>query len=96
MAAPFTALSPGDPLDTRIAGQGRWELLDPAGSVVGCLAWSFQPPPGMRCRSAEVLATVGWSREASESRYRDSIRCGTWEVVVRELVFEPVKADQLQ
>ena len=92
----IAALSPGDPLDTRIAGQGPWELLDAAGSVVGRLAGSFKPPPGMRCRSAEVLATVGWSREASESRYRDSIRCDAWEVVVPELVFEPVKADQLQ
>ena len=92
----IAALSPGDPLETRIAGQGRWELLNPAGSVVGRLARSFKPPPGMRCRGAEVLATVGWSREASESRYRDSIRCDAWEVVVPELVFEPIKADQLQ
>ena len=43
----------------------------------------------MRCRSAEVLAVVGWSREASEPQYRDSIRCDAWEVVVPELVFEP-------
>ena len=92
----IAALSPGDALNTRIAGQGRWELLDTAGSVVGRLAWSFKPPPGMQCRSAEVLAIVGWSREASESRYRDSIRCDVWEVVVPELIFEPAKADQLQ
>ena len=47
------------------------------------------PPAAMRCRSAEVLAVVGWGREASELKYHDSIRCDAWEVVVPELVFEP-------
>jgi len=63
--------------------------MDAAGSVVGQLAKSFEPPPGMRCRSARVSAVVGWSREASEPQYRDSIRCDAWEVVVPEFVFEP-------
>ena len=85
----IAALSPGAPLETRITEQGRWELLAPAGSVVGRLARSFQPPPGMRCRSAEVRAIVGWSCETSETRYRDTIRCDAWEVVVPEIVFEP-------
>ena len=44
----------------------------------------------MRCRSAEVLTVVGWSREASEPQYRDSIRCDAGEVVVPELVFERI------
>ena len=86
----IAALAPGDPLEARITSQGRWELLDPAGVVVGRLAKSFEPPPGMRCRSAQVLAIVGWSLEASEPQYRDTIRCDAWEVVVPELVFEPV------
>ena len=77
-------------LERRITEQGRWELMDAAGTVVGRLAKSFEPPPGMRCRSAEVSAVVGWSREASEAQYRDSIRCDAWEVVVPDLVFEPV------
>ena len=82
-------LSPGDPLETRITDQGRWELLDKTGAVVGRLAKSFQPPPGTRCRSAEVWAVSGWSREASQPEYHDSIRCDAWEVIVPELVFEP-------
>ena len=86
----IAALSPGDPLETRITEQGRWELLDRAGTVVGRLAGSFEPPSGMRCRSAEVFAVVGWSHEASEPQYRDSTRSDAWEVaVVPELVFEP-------
>ena len=85
----IAALSPGDPLDTRITDQGRWELLGRRGVVVGRLAASFQPPPGTRCRSAEVWAVSGWSREASQPEYHDSIRCDAWEVIVPELVFEP-------
>ena len=86
----IAGLSPGDPLETRITAQGRWELLDKTGAVVGRLAGSFQPPPGTRCRSAEVWAVTGWSREASKPEYQDSIRCDVWEVIVPELVFEPV------
>ena len=85
----IAALSAGDHLETRVKKQESWELLDRAGTVVGRLARSFQPPLGMRCRSAEVLAVVGWSRAASEPQFRDSIRCDAWEVVVPELVFEP-------
>ena len=87
----IAGLSPGDPLDTRITARGRWELLDKTGMVVGRLAASFQPPPGTRCRSAEVWAVTGWSREASKLEYHDSIRCDAWEVIVPELVFEPVR-----
>ena len=85
----IAALSPGDQLETRIAKTGPWELLDRSGIVVGRLAQAFEPPPGTRCRSATVFAVVAWSREASESQYRDSMKCDDWEVVVPELVFEP-------
>ena len=40
----IAALSPGDPLDTRIVDQGYWELLDRRGTIVGRLARSFKPP----------------------------------------------------
>ncbi len=64
-------------------------MLDPAGTVVGRLAKGFRPPTGMRCRAAGVFAVVQWSREASDPKYRDTVRSETWEVVVPELVFEP-------
>ena len=84
-------LSPGDALTTRVVNGGRWELLDlPTGTTVGRLAASFEPPPDTRCRSATVLAIVRWSRETSDPKYRDTLKCETWEVVVPELVFEPV------
>ena len=56
---------------------------------MGRLAKSFKPPPGMRCRSAEVFAVVSWSREATDPEYRDALQCDAWETVVPELVFEP-------
>ncbi len=85
----IAALAPGDPLETRINERGRWQLLDRSGRVVGRLAAGFAPPRGYRCRSAEVLAIVGWSREASEPQFRDDMKCEAWEAVVPELVFEP-------
>ena len=85
----IAALSSGDRLATRIAKTGSWELLDRSGMVVGRLAQAFEPPPGMRCRSARVFAVVAWSREASEPQYRERAKCDVWEVVVPELVFEP-------
>ena len=87
----IAGLSPGDSLEKRITYQGRWELLDRSGAVVGRLAAGFQPPSGTRCRSAEVWAVTGWSREASKPEYHDSIRCDAWEVIVPELVFEPIR-----
>ena len=30
-----------------------------------------------------------WSRDASESEFRDGLECDHWEVVVPELIFEP-------
>ena len=85
----IAALSPGDLLELRVGKRGHWELLDRTGTTVGRLAKSFKPPAGMRSRPGEVLATVGWSREASDPQYRDSMICDSWEVVVPELVFEP-------
>ena len=85
----ISALSPRDPLETRIAN-GRWEFFDQSGTIVGQLAKKFKPPDGIRCVSATVFAVVIWSRDASEPQYRDRIMCDEWEVVVPELVFEPV------
>ena len=45
----------------------------------------------MRCRSAEVLTAVAWTREGPDPKYRDSLKCHSWEVAAPELVFEPVE-----
>ncbi len=85
----IAALSPDDPLGLREDRQGRRNLLDGSGAIVGRLGGKFVPPPRMRCTSATVVAVVGWSREASDPRYRDDLKCDAWEVVIPELVFEP-------
>ena len=85
----IAALSIGSALRVRKRENEPWALLDRNGRVVGRLAKSFKPPRSMRCRTGEVYAIVGWSREASDMQYQDSIRCKDWEVVVPEFVFEP-------
>ena len=85
----IAALAPGDPLVVRVDGHQRRELLDRSGTVVGRLARAFEPPAGMRCVSAAVHAVVTWSRDASESEFRDGLKCDHWEVVVPELILEP-------
>ena len=87
--AAIASLEPGDPLDVRIAADGRWHCVDRADRAVGRLARSFEPPRGMRFISAEVHAVVGRSREATDPEYRATVRCGEWEVVMPRLVFEP-------
>ena len=86
----IAAVSIGDLLDVRVTKDGPWQLLDSNGRAVGRLARSFRPPSGTRCRSAKAFAVVGWSREASDPKYRDAMKCDAWEAVVPELVFEPV------
>ena len=84
----IAALRPGDPLQVRTNGN-RWQLLNSNGVEVGQLANSFEPPDGMRCVSASVLAVATWSRDKSDPQYQQNLRCDEWEVVVPELVFEP-------
>ena len=84
----IAALRPGDPLRVRTTGT-RWQLLNSSGFEVGQLAGSFEPPDGMRCVSAPVLAVATWSRDKSDPQYQQNLRSDEWEVVVPELVFEP-------
>ena len=84
----ISSLCCGDRLGTRVVN-GRWELLDGSGVVVGQLAKKFEPPEGMRCVGAAVFAIVVRDRDASDPEYRKNMRCEQWEVIVPELVFEP-------
>jgi len=83
-------LSPGNALELRKDKAGRWELRNAEGAVVGRLARRFDPPAGMRCAGAAVYAVVTRSRAMSDPRFIGRLKCETWEVVVPELVFEPV------
>ena len=85
----IAALSPGDELrvDTR---DGWWQLLDSRGVAVGTLAGAFKPPAGTRCIGATVTALVVWRSRYSDPQYQAQLKCDKWEVVVPELVFEPL------
>ena len=70
----------------------RWGLRNYAGVVVETLARKFEPPPDVRCIGATVLAVATWSRDRSDPQYQKHLKNDTWEVVVPELVFEPVRS----
>ena len=68
----------------------RWELVDDKGRTVGRLSRSFALPAGMRCVAARAAAIIVRRRQDAEPEYRDLPRCERWEVVVPELVLEPM------
>ena len=84
-------LAPGDQLQVRPKSD-RWELHNYAGVVVGTLARKFEAPTNMRCIGATVLAIATWSRERSDPQYQQHLKNNTWEVVIPELVFEPLRS----
>ena len=88
--AAIEALSPGDRLGVRMGPRGRWELLNSQGRVVGQLAGGYKVPDGMRVKFATAMAVVVWEKDSSEPEYQQGIKCDRWEVVVPELVLEPV------
>ena len=86
-------LAPGDQLRVRPKSD-RWELRNYAGAVVGTLARKFEAPSDMRCIGATVLAVATWSRERSDPQYQKHLKNDTWEVVIPELVFKPVRSEE--
>jgi ATP-dependent DNA helicase RecQ len=85
------ALLPGDSLVLQQSPE-HWELLDSGGAVVGRLSRTFSHPPGMQCAEATVVAVIIRNREDSEPEFQDWYKCDKWEVVLPELVFEPVNS----
>ena len=86
----IAALSPGDRLGVRMGPRGRWELLNSQGRVVGQLAGSYRVPDGLQVKFAMVMAVAVWDKVDSDPEYQRGIKCDRWEVVVPELVLEPM------
>jgi ATP-dependent DNA helicase RecQ len=82
-------LSVGDQLELR-EKDGTQELIDPKGQLVCRMARKFSPPRGMRCVNAKVAAISARFEEDSEPDFQKQLRCLRWEVVMPELVFEPI------
>ena len=85
----IAGLAPGDELGLD-NGKQPWRLLDKKGVEVGRLASGFKPPAGMRCAKATVYAVLTRRRDQSSSEYQADLKCDRWEVVLPELVFEPI------
>ena len=85
----IAGLAPGDELGLD-NGKQPWRLLDKKGVEVGCLASGFKPPASMRCAKATVYAVLTRRREQSSPEYQADLKCDQWEVVLPELVFEPI------
>ena len=81
-------LRTGDQLSLR-EEQGRLELTNPHGQVVGRLARGYQPPRDMVCMSAQVAAICWRRKEDADPEFLDLYRSESWELVVPELVYAP-------
>jgi ATP-dependent DNA helicase RecQ len=87
--AALARLAPGSPLHLHPNGS-KLELRDSDQQVVGRLAQAFKPPEDMRCISAKVGSVFVRTAEDSNAEYRDRLQAERWEVLVPELVYEPV------
>ncbi|MDD5296462.1 MAG: RecQ family ATP-dependent DNA helicase [Rhodocyclaceae bacterium] len=85
----IAALKPGDPLQLRPYYE-RWELADSAGHTVGRLSHEWKPPAGMECIEVRVWGIIRRTKEQTLEKYLPQVRAVTWEVVLPEMVFQPV------
>ena len=86
----IAGLSTGSRLGVRMGSRGRWELLNSDGIAVGQLAGGYKIPDDMHIKSATVLAVAVWEKDNSDPEYQQGIQCDRWEVVVPDLVLEPL------
>jgi ATP-dependent DNA helicase RecQ len=85
----IAGLTVNSPLFMSKKGDQR-NLLDDQGNVIGRLAQKFSPPAGMKCIEARVFAIIVRRREDEGVEFQDRVCCDRWEVVLPELIFEPV------
>jgi ATP-dependent DNA helicase RecQ len=83
-------LRPGDPLELR-PRDGKFEVYDREGELVGRMARSFSLPANMRYREASVAAVLRRFEDDSLPEFRGYVRSPAWEVVIPELILEPVE-----
>jgi ATP-dependent DNA helicase RecQ len=78
-------LAPGDPLSI-VHEDGQWKILDRTGNQVGRMARKWSPLADMAIDRAAVHGIfTRWAKDEADERYRQRLRCETWEVVVPKL-----------
>ena len=82
------SLTAGSPILLRET-EGRSELTDANGIVVGRMSRSFTIPRGTQFIFGRVAAIIVRKREDSAVEFQNQSRCDAWEIVVPELVFAP-------
>ncbi len=87
-------LAIGDSLKIKLGKYNKWVVMDANNQLVGKMAESFQPRNGMEIKSARVFAIVGWSKEFSKPEFQSKLRSENWEVVLPEIIYEPVNFPQ--
>jgi len=81
-------LQPGDSLELR-ERDGKWELFDSSGNLVGRMARAFKPRSDMRIRETSVAVVIARVDADVDPEYQDHFRVPKWEVVVPQFVLEP-------
>jgi ATP-dependent DNA helicase RecQ len=84
----IAALSPGDMIQLQ-ASNGRWDLCDDLGRIVGRLAKAFSPPTGLKCVAAHVAAVIQWRMKDGNEEYEKLLKSASWEVIIPEFIFSP-------
>lgn len=87
-------LAIGDSLKIKLGKDNKWVVMDANNQLVGKMAESFQPRNGMGIKSARVFAIVGWSKEFSKPEFQSKLQSENWEVVLPEIIYEPVNFPQ--
>jgi ATP-dependent DNA helicase RecQ len=82
----ISRLQPRDEIQLR-HNDGKYELFDLQGALVGRLAKAFVPPKNSTFASANIIAIVERDQGTDESEYQSRFKCDKWEVVLPELVY---------
>ena len=85
----ISRLQPGDPLIPSQFGEGKWELRNWQGQIVGKMSQKFRLPEGLRVKSAKVMAIIRRRRDQSDPEHVKMIKREEWEVAVPEFILMP-------
>ncbi|MCV6586617.1 MAG: RecQ family ATP-dependent DNA helicase [Marinibacterium sp.] len=77
----------GDPVDLVLVN-GKWQIQDSQGRVLGRMARRFQPPARTRFARGEISAIFQRRKDDGSDTFHHVLARDEWEVVVPDIVFE--------